>query len=490
MKIIQVIHRFPPHSLGGSEVYTYTLSRELAKEHEVYVFHAINNPDSEEYEMSCGAYEGFQVCRINNTFKDCTSFRRTYKNDAIAKSFGDFLEKVQPDIVHFGHLIELSTTLIVEAKKRNIPVVFTLHDFWLFCQLGQLLKSDLSLCQGPTISECSKCLAPHLATSKGLRKLFHMVRRAVPNFQQRTRLRKILSVLYRHYAEIISLRNVNEHAHIQERAIHIKHICSLVDLFIAPSRFLLEKSVEFGIPRQKIIYCDYGFDMALFTNFAKAPSPKIRFGYIGTLIPSKGIHVLLQAFNSIENQNVELRIHGYFVPFHLGFEDYPDYLRSLCQKVNLHWCGKYENRDVAGLLSHIDVLVVPSIWYENSPLTIHEAFMAGIPVITSNIGGMAELISDGENGLHFQVGDPADLAKQMKKVLDDPGLIERLKENIRPVIPIEVHAMEIEKVYRGVMRRENVQFESCHDKEQSATYKEPLRVSSPALAIDSVQALT
>jgi len=469
MKIVQVIHRFPPHSLAGSEIYTYTLSRELAKEHEVYVFHAINNPDSEEYEMRCGAYEGFQVCTINNTFKDCTSFQRTYKNDVIAKSFGCFLDEVQPDIVHFGHLLELSTTLIEEAKKRNIPVVFTLHDFWLFCQLGQLLKPDLSLCQGPTISECSKCLAPHLANSKGLRKLLHMVKRAVPKFQQKTRLRKVLSVLYRHYAKVISLWNVNEHAHIQERAIHIKQICSLVDLFIAPSRFLLEKSVEFGIPKHKIIYCDNGFDMTLFYNFAKAPSPKVRFGYIGTLIPSKGIHVLLQAFNRIEKQNVELRIHGYFAPFQLGFEDYPDYLRSLCKKDTLQWCGKYENRDIERLLSHIDVLVVPSIWYENSPLTIHEAFIAGIPVITSNIGGMAELIRDGENGLLFEVGDSADLAKQMQTVIDNPELIERLKSNIQPVSPIETHTQEIAEVYARLVYRDHRQLVVPQRKERMAT---------------------
>jgi len=188
-----------------------------------------------------------------------------------------------------------------------------------------------------------------------------------------------------------------------------------------------------------------------------------------TKTPPACIHVLLQAFNRIEKQNVELRIHGYFAPFQLGFEDYPDYLRSLCKKDTLQWCGKYENRDIARLLSHIDVLVVPSIWYENSPLTIHEAFMAGIPVITSNIGGMAELIRDGENGLLFEVGDSADLAKQMQTVIDNPELIERLKSNIQPVSPIETHTQEIAEVYARLVYRDHRQLVVPQRKERMAT---------------------
>ena len=78
-------------------------------------------------------------------------------------------------------------------------------------------------------------------------------------------------------------------------------------------------------------------------------------------------------------------------------------------------------------------------------------FMAHIPVITSNIGGMAELVQDGVNGLLFQVGDSKDLTKKMQMVIDDPGLIERLRKNIRPVIPIENHALEIREIYRSLV---------------------------------------
>ena len=453
MKIVQVIHGFPPYNMAGSEVYTYNLSRELAKEDEVYVFHRIADPEREEYEMSLGTCDGLNVCTINNTFKYCDSFEKTYRNDMISKKFGSFLDEVKADIVHFGHVTCLSTTLIEEAKNRKIPVIFTLHDFWLFCQLGQLLKRDLSLCHGPKDSECARCLAPQLAIKGGVRKAFEIINRTIPNFQNRTRLGKILSKIYRQYAKAFFLFQKNAKAQIQKRTAHIKEMCSLVDLFIAPSNFLLGKFIEFGIPRYKITYIGHGLNMALFNNFSKVYSQKIRFGYIGTIIPSKGVHVLLEAFNSVKSQNAELRIHGKFLPYHFGFEDYPDYLRSLAKKDNILWFGEYDNKDVARILSEIDVLVVPSIWYETFSLTIREAFIGGVPVITSNIGAMAESVQDGVNGLLFQARNSKDLAKKMQMVIDDPGLIERLRKNIKPVIPIENHTLEIREIYGSLVRR-------------------------------------
>jgi len=451
MKIVQVIHGFPPYNMAGSEVYTYTLSRELAKKDEVYVFHRIADPEREEYEMGCSEFDGIKIRTINNTFKDCASFEQTYKNNIISEKFGSFLDEVQPHVVHIGHLTCLSTTLVEEAKKRGVPVVFTLHDFWLFCQLGQLLKRDLSLCSGPKDSECARCLAPQLAVQGGVKKAFEIMKKTIPNFHDGTRIGRIFRAMHLQYAKIFFLFQNKAHVQIQKRTAHINEICSQVDLFIAPSKFLLEKFVEFGISRDRIIHYDYGFNTTLIDNLAKKISKKVRFGYIGTIIPSKGVHVLLEAFNIINSQNVELRIHGKFLPYHSGYENYPDYLRSLGKKDNILWVGEYDHKDIAGILSEIDMIIVPSIWHENSPLTIHEAFMARVPVITSNIGGMAELVQDGINGLLFQVGDSKDLSKRMQMIIDNPDLIGRLKKNIKPVIPIESHALKIREVYRSLI---------------------------------------
>ena len=228
-------------------------------------------------------------------------------------------------------------------------------------------------------------------------------------------------------------------------------MCSLVDLFISPSNFLRLKFEDFGIRKDKIIYYPNGFNLELFSTFSKKKSQKIRFGYIGTFIPSKGIHILLDAFNNIKTKNVELRIHGAPQSYHQGFIDYPAYLRSLGKRDNILWFGKYNNNDIAKVLSEIDVLVVPSIWYENAPLTIQEAFMASVPVITSNIGGMKELVHDGENGLLFQVGDSSDLTTKMQVIIDDPDLLNKLQKGIKSVIPIDEHVINIRKLYRSLI---------------------------------------
>lgn len=455
MKIVQVIHGFPPYNMAGSELYTYNLARELAKTEEVYVFHRVADPDRDEYELSFTELDGIKICTINNTFKFCTSFEQTYKNDIISAKFGDFLDEVQPDITHFGHLTCLSTTLVEEARKRGLPVVFTLHDFWLFCQLGQLLKRDLSLCNGPKDSECARCLAPQLAIRGGVKKAFELLKKTIPSFHNRTPIASITRTIHRQYAKVFFLFENKAQAQIQERTNHIKEICSQVDLFISPSKFLLGKFVEFGIPANKIVYHDNGFNTALFNSFDKVASKKTRFGYIGTLLPSKGVHILLEAFNGIRSQNVDLRIHGKFVPYHAGFEDYPDYLRSLGKRDNIQWFGEYDNENIAVILSEIDILVVPSIWHENSPLTIHEAFMARIPVITSNIGGMSELVQDEVNGLLFKVGDSRDLRRKMQMIIDKPELVDELRKHINPVIPIEDHAVKLREIYRGLITNRN-----------------------------------
>jgi len=446
MRIVQVIHGFPPYSAAGSELYTYNLTRELSKKEEVYVFYRIADPERDEYEMRFENYNEIKVCNINNTFRYCESFEKAYNNDIISKKFGLFLDQVKPDIIHFGHLTCLSTSLVEEGKKRKIPIVFTLHDFWLLCQYGQLLKPDLSICYRPVDSECVRCLEPKLAIRGNIRKVIRIIKKTIPDFANRVRLGRILVKILRPFAKA-SLLNKDSGVRIKKRMNHINKMCSLVDIFISPSKFLLEKYVASGIPREKILYHDYGFNTDRFNDFSKVKSQKLRFGYIGTFIPSKGVHVLLKAFNSIQSENVELRLHGKAAPYHPGFEDYPNYLRSLGKKRNILWFGEYDNEDIAKIISEIDVIIVPSIWFENSPLTIHEAFMARIPVITSNIGGMAELVQHQENGLLFRLGDSKDLAKKLEMILHNPLLIKKLSNNIKPVISIEDHASEISRIY-------------------------------------------
>ena len=447
MKIVQVIHGFPPRDMAGSEVYTYNLSKELSKRHEVFVFHRIADPEKEEYAAGWTEYDGLKVYTINNNFKNCSSFERTYRNDVIAEKFGAFLDEVRPDVVHFGHVTCLSTTCIEEAKSRNIPVVFTLHDFWLLCQRGQLIKRDLTLCHFPEETECVKCMAFQLDIAGGHKKIKEVFDRIKGDFLKKpsfvmNAIRKVHSLYVNHFFS----GQTKALDQIRERTRHIKEMLDSVDLFIAPSRFLRKKYIDFGVPEDKIIYSDYGFDTTLIKGTEREPSEKIRFGYIGTWIPTKGLHVLIEAFNNVTDERAELKIYGKYLPY-AGFPDYLERLKSMIRNPGIRLMGEYHNRDIGLILAGLDVLIVPSIWFENSPLTIHEAFLAGLPVITSDIGGMAEYVKDGVCGLNFKVGDSTDLYKKIKKVLDEPSFLESLRKNRPRVKTREENALEIEKIY-------------------------------------------
>ena len=238
---------------------------------------------------------------------------------------------------------------------------------------------------------------------------------------------------------------------IKKRNIDILQALEQIDLIISPSQFLREKYVAFGVKPQKIIFSDYGMNTKAFKRSTSINKTfgKLVFGFAGTLIPAKGVHVLVDAFVRVPEEKAELKIYG-----HIS-EHRPDYFdmikRMAYGKNNIKFMGGYYVEEAHKIFSQLDVLVIPSIWYENSPLTIHEAFMAGVPVITSNIGGMAELVKHNNNGLLFKVGDSEDLYQTIMKVIENPELISQLSANVPSVKSIEENAEELEEIYKNLV---------------------------------------
>ncbi len=187
---------------------------------------------------------------------------------------------------------------------------------------------------------------------------------------------------------------------------HLREVAELVDLFIAPARYLLERyRDEFGLPERKLVYLDYGFDLERLRGRRRVAGEPFTFGYIGTHIPAKGIHHLIEAFGRVRG-DARLRIWG-----RPRGQD-TDALRALAdaarrRRGRVEWLPEYRNQDIVrDVLDRVDAIVVPSIWVENSPLVIHEAQQARVPVITADVGGMAEYVHHEVNGLLFAHRDP------------------------------------------------------------------------------------
>jgi len=450
LRILQVVHGFPPFNRAGAEIFAYGLSRRLLDDgHQVMVFHRVADAARPEYETQGAEVDGIPVLHINNTFRQCDRFERTYRNDAIDRAFGKLLDEFRPDVVHFHHVTCLSTNLIAQAHRRGIPIVYTLHDYWLICQRGQFLKRDLSVCPGQVDGECVRCLAWQLNLRGAPKRVAAVLKRSIPvlGAPRATGLKRLLKSGYNAYARAFFSSQSRARQKVHARMDHVLEMCSQVDRFVAPSRFLKSRFVEFGVPEERIVHSRYGFDTGYYAPRSRPPDGRVRFGYIGTWIPPKGVHVLIEAFNGIRDERASLHLYGHSLPYE-GFEDYEEHLRSLVRSPRIYMEGIYENRDVGEILGGLDVLVVPSIWYENSPLTIQEAMLAELPVITSDLGGMAELIEDGRNGLTFRPRDADDLRAQMERLIRDEALRERLRPRAAEVKDLAASAAEHLQLYR------------------------------------------
>ena len=443
MRILQVVHGFPPESRAGVELYTYGLAKELSKRHEVHVVYPSATPRTKGY--SANKYDSDilnlveHVIRKDNRqlsflgLKAPVNLKHTYIDNSIYREFEILLDETAPDIVNFQHLINLSASLIELVKERRIPAVLTLHDFWFICPRINLLKSDYSVCKGPDIQSgnCFKCYSTARAESKAEAWVKYGIPRGIS---------KALSKAYG-----LTVTTVTNSGDFKQRQERMKPLLLMVDKLIAPSRFLRNIFIQYGIPGDRIIYSSNGYDLSAFEGFKKKEKDRLVFGFAGGVAKHKGVHVLVEAFNKVENENVELIIYGTYDPKSNYFKE----LQSMIRNDNIKFMGRYT--DVREPYSNVDVLVVPSICYENCPLVIQEAFISKTPVIASNVGALPEFIQHDKTGLLFQVGNPQDLYEKIKVIIENPRLIEAFKSNIKSVKTIQEQAIEIEEIYRSVL---------------------------------------
>lgn len=427
MRIIKIIHGYPPFYNAGSEVYSQSICNELSINNELFIFTREENPYEPDYSIRKEIREHNQTFYFVNMPRAKDGYRHT----AIDSAFEKIIKEVNPSIAHVGHLNHLSTGLVHVLKSQKIPIVFTLHDFWLMCPRGQFLQRNFGsektfqLCTG---QENKKC-----ATN-----CYNAYNSGIDNSQEQEQ----------NYWE----------EWINQRMKETKEVAELVDLFIAPSKYLLNRFIDdFKMPKDKIIYLDYGFPIHYLTpKEVKSNSTIFTFGYIGTHIPSKGINLLIEAFGSLKNDNIKLKIWG------AKDQQSSKALNILADKScsEVEFMGEYINKNLADeVFSNVDCIVVPSIWAENSPLVIHEAQACKIPVITSNFGGMSEYVNHKTNGLLFEHRDIDSLKEQMQWAIDNPnelkalGLKGYLFSQDGQVPSIKNHCEQLVSIYNSLISK-------------------------------------
>jgi glycosyltransferase involved in cell wall biosynthesis len=417
-RVLFILHNHPSVQPGGSEVYTLNAHEALRRsgEFESMVVARVEARD--------GAQPHRQGSRFTPLPEDPNQYLveieqerydfhlQTFRDKSLyTRDFADFLAAHRPDVVHFQHHLYIGCDLISTIRRvlPATPIVYTLNEYLPICSHnGQLVRTmQNQLCLEASPRRCNECFPE---TS--------------------------------HQAFFLRQRFIQSHF-------------SKVDLFIAPSRFLLERYVDWGISRERIRHLPYGFPPVVRMDDSE-PRDRTNFAFFGVLTPFKGINVLLRAMERLGPDFAgRLSIHG------AGMTRMPDESEDVQGEVDTllartptaTFCGPYDHTSMPRLMAQTDWVVVPSIWCENSPLVISEAFQYGRPVICSDIGGMAESVTSEVNGLHFNVGNPASLAAVMQRAATTPGLWEQLVAGIPPVTDIGDHVATLAEIYRTLIER-------------------------------------
>ena len=422
-KVLYVLHNHPAIFPGGAEMYALELFEELRGSGEIEPVLVARADLRQARER--GLYAGATFKTVEGDpqqyfmFTDFEAFDPILGTSA-AKSlytqdFADFLRAQEPDVVHFQHthMIGYDVLTVVRDVLPRAPILYTLHEYLPIClREGQMIRTEEKhneLCTHASPRRCNECY-PWMSPDRFF---------------------------------------------LRER--FIKSHLANVDLFLSPSRFLRERYIAWGIPPERIRFEELGRGSAQ----AAAPAdpeeerPRTRLGFFGQLTPFKGAETLLEAMRLLAGRrpDVHLDLHGAYVEYFA--ETYGrEFLAQVGEMgANVTYAGAYDHADLPRLMREVDWVVMPSRWWENSPLVVQEAFMHGRPVICSGIGGMAEKVTDEVNGLHFHVGDPQSLAATIERATSEPGLWERLRAGIPPVYTVERHAASLTALYRELVEQ-------------------------------------
>jgi glycosyltransferase involved in cell wall biosynthesis len=391
VKVVQVTTLFPPYFVGGASLVCYFLSRELVKRnHKVFVFTGRNDLTQPLFQLKNYSFHGIKVRSINiSPFYEPT-VRENYYNPRLDGYFREFLEELEPEIVHFHSIQGLGVSLIERAYELNLPILLTFHDWWWLCPHLFLVKPNMEMC--PLVVDSRKC-------------------NCIPG-------------------EFLSKRRE-----------YLKNVLEKVDLIIVVSNYLKNSLVENGFDSTKIIVCENGISKDL-SKFSPKPSSRLRFGYIGGSSKHKGVHLLFDACQHLSADTCVIKIYG--------AEDFIVTENPLINKSIVRLFPRFPHKALDKVLAKIDVLIAPSVVLEAFSLAVREAMLRGIPVISSSSGGPEEIIVHMKNGLIFERGDVDDLISKMNFVINNyPTIIDKFKNNIEvdKIVSLEAQVKKMLSIY-------------------------------------------
>lgn len=400
MRVLLLTHGLPPASVGGVQQHVVGLAGALAGAgHDVHVFARADLPGAAQGERRGPTGGNPRVTECAYRWEGVDSLDAMYACAPMADALRAFLAEREAagetfDVAHVHHLTGLSTDAVAVLRDAGLPVVLTLHDYWLFCPRGQMFHVREEVCERGEVQRCSECLQatfPWWFEGKNAPELVGRV-------------------------------------HDRARAVLLA-----ADRVVVPSARAIPPFAALGVPGERFVAVENGVDTgALHELPAAAPHDgPLRLGYLGTLMASKGLHVALDALRLLPAGTASLTIHGNAVPYH-GDESY---LNKCFQRLRpgdlVSYHGPYGLDELPRLFAGIDVLVAPALWHEAFGLTVREALAAGRPVLVSRAGGLQDSVTDGEQGFVLPPGDARAWADAIAGLAGDRALVAEMAVKAR-----------------------------------------------------------
>ncbi len=363
MRILQIVHQFPPHHLGGVELITETLARDLRLlSHSVQVL------------TRAPAQAGMQanVTHIPEVGSNGRRFMATWRDAAATRQAVACIQQIQPDVAHVQHAMGHPLQLFDALNARRIPYVVTLHDYWFVCANAQLVTNfDQTCCAGPNALKCGRCAA---------------ARAGLPG------------------AAAFALAPL-----MRDRNRRLRNVLSQARAVTTPSRSVRDWFASHGFATGAWRVVPYGLDGAPITPEPGSDAP--HFIYVGGLAEQKGVHVLIEAFNRLPRE-ATLTVVG---PFN-AFPAYVSDLRARATHPGIRFAGQLSRPDIWRALARSDALVAPSLWPETFTLVAHEALAAGCALIASDIGALKDTAGAGADVTLVTPGDVAALHAALRAI--------------------------------------------------------------------------
>lgn len=400
MRILLLSHGLPPDGVGGVEQHVGGLAAALVRlGHEVEIYAREGGGDAEQGGRRLARDGNPRITRVAYRWAGVTDLATMYAAAPMAASLAQFLADrrragVGFDVAHVHHLTGMSVDSLDVLAADGVPIVMTLHDYWLFCPRGQMFHHREEACDAATVARCTDCLA-----------------RTFPWW-------------------IDAAAGPQKVGALHDRA---RRALALPQRLVVPSARAIPPFAALGVDPARFQVVENGVDVA---GLADLPDPAVgpgplRVGYFGTVMPSKGLHVLLAAAARLPAGAVRIDIHGNVVPYH-GDQGYATRcLQALRPQDDVHYHGPYGLGDLRARLAGVDVLAAPALWHEAFGLTVREALAAGRPVLVSRIGGLQDAVVDGEQGFVLPPGDVGAWSDALARLAAEPRLVRRLAQGAR-----------------------------------------------------------